>query len=228
MKYIVIGLGNYGYVLATELASMGHEVIGADIKESRVESIKEQIATAFILDATDEYALSSLPLDSVDAVVVAIGEDFGSSIRVVAQLKQKKVKHIFARAIDNIHKSVLEAFEVDKVLTPEEDAARRLVELWEFDTNTEAFRIDESYYVMKFLVPDRFEGYYLRELKLQEAFNLKLIAIKRERATKNMLGINITEHYILEEISEEEKMFKGDELVCFGKYKDFRNFWKAV
>lgn len=228
MKYIVIGLGNYGYVLATELTSMGHEVIGADIKESRVESIKEQIATAFILDATDEYALSSLPLDSVDAVVVAIGEDFGSSIRVVAQLKQKKVKHIFARAIDNIHKSVLEAFEVDKVLTPEEDAARRLVELWEFDTNTEAFRIDENYYVMKFLVPDRFEGYYLRELKLQEAFNLKLIAIKRERATKNMLGINITEHYILEEISEEEKMFKGDELVCFGKYKDFRNFWKAV
>ena len=52
MKYIIIGLGNYGYVLAEELSAMGHEVIGADNNDSRVESIKDKIATAFVLDAT--------------------------------------------------------------------------------------------------------------------------------------------------------------------------------
>ena len=31
MKYIIIGLGNYGHVLAEELSALGHEVIGADI-----------------------------------------------------------------------------------------------------------------------------------------------------------------------------------------------------
>ena len=62
MKYIIIGLGNYGYVLAEELSAMGHEVIGADNNDSRVESIKDKIATAFVLDATDEQALSVLPL----------------------------------------------------------------------------------------------------------------------------------------------------------------------
>ena len=36
MKYIIIGLGNYGRVLAEELSALGHEIIGADISESRV------------------------------------------------------------------------------------------------------------------------------------------------------------------------------------------------
>lgn len=52
MKYIIIGLGNYGHVLAEELATLGHEIIGADNIESRVDSIKDKIATAFVIDAT--------------------------------------------------------------------------------------------------------------------------------------------------------------------------------
>ena len=35
MKYIIIGLGNYGHVLAEELSALGHEIIGADISESQ-------------------------------------------------------------------------------------------------------------------------------------------------------------------------------------------------
>ena len=41
MKYIIIGLGNYGHVLAEELSALGHEVIGADVSAGRVDSLKE-------------------------------------------------------------------------------------------------------------------------------------------------------------------------------------------
>ena len=58
MKYIIIGLGNYGHMLAEELSALGHEVIGADVSVSSVDSIKEKIATAFVLDATDDQSLS--------------------------------------------------------------------------------------------------------------------------------------------------------------------------
>ena len=71
MKYIIIGLGNYGHVLAEELSALGHEIIGADISESRVDAIKDKVATAFVIDATDEQSLSVLPLNSVDVVIVA-------------------------------------------------------------------------------------------------------------------------------------------------------------
>ncbi len=54
MKYIIIGLGNYGGVLAEELSVLGHEVIGVDTNEHRVDVLKDKIATSFIIDATDE------------------------------------------------------------------------------------------------------------------------------------------------------------------------------
>ena len=228
MKYIIIGLGNYGHVLAEELSVLGHELIGADISESRVDSIKDKVATAFVIDATDELSLAVLPLNSVDIVIVAIGENFGASIRVVALLKQKKVQHIYARAIDAVHRSVLEAFNLEKILTPEEDAARSLVQLLDFGTNMEAFRVDSEYYVVKFSVPEKFIGYFVNELNLDEEFHLKLIGLKRANRIENCLGISLTEHSIVNELPENDKIQEGDELVCYGKYRDFQKFWKAL
>ena len=214
MKYIIIGLGNYGRVLAEELSALGHEIIGADISESRVDSIKDKVATAFVIDATDEQALSVLPLNSVDIVIVAIGENFGASVRVVALLKQKKVAHIYARAIDMVHKAVLEAFSLEKILTPEEDAARSLVQLLDFGTSVEAFRVDSEYYV--------------NELNLDEEFHLKLIGLKRADKVTNCLGISLMELHVKNELPGDEKVEEGDELVCYGKYRDFQSFWKAI
>lgn len=228
MKYIIIGLGNYGRVLAEELSALGHEIIGADVSESRVDLIKDKIATAFVIDATDEQSLSVLPLDSVDIVVVAIGENFGASIRVVALLKQQKVPRIFARAIDPVHKSVLEAFSLEKILTPEEDAARSLVQLLDFGANMEAFRIDAEYYVVKFTVPEKFVGYFVNELNIDQEFHLKLIGLKRANKVTNCIGISLMELHVKNELPENERVEEGDELVCYGKYRDFQAFWKAI
>lgn len=228
MKYIIIGLGNYGRMLAEELSALGHEVIGVDVEGGRVEAIKDKIATAFTIDVTDEQSLSVLPLQGVDVVIVAIGENFGASVRVVALLKQKRVEHIYARAIDAVHKAVLEAFTLDKILTPEEDAARSLVQLMDFGTRVEAFRVDMDYYVMKFNVPQKFIGYFVNELNLAEEFGLKLIGLKRGKRVENCVGITLMEQHVANELPENEKIQEGDELVCYGKYKKFQAFWRAL
>lgn len=228
MKYIIIGLGNYGHVLAEELAALGHEVIGADINAGRVESLKDKVATAFVIDVTDEQALSVLPLHSVDVVIVAIGENFGASIRVVALLKQKKVKRIYARAIDGVHRSVLEAFGLERILTPEEDAARGLVHLLEFGADIETFRVGSGYYVMKFTVPERFVGYSVNELRLDSEFGLKMLALKRAGKLENCLGISLTEHDVVNGLAADDLIQAGDQLVCYGRFRDFRKFWKAL
>lgn len=228
MKYIIIGLGSYGRVLAEELSMLGHEVIGADNSGTRVDSIKDKIATAFEIDATDEQALSILPLNSVDVVIVSIGENFGASIRVVALLKRKHVKHIYARAIDEVHKAILEAFDLERILTPEEDAARTLVQQLDFGTQIETFRVDADYCVISFRVPDKFIGYFVNELNINEEFHLKLIGLKRGKVINNSLGIDVIEKEVKNVLPEDEKIEKGDELVCYGRHKDFQKFWKAL
>lgn len=137
MKYLVIGLGNFGSTLACRLTDMGHDVIGVDSSEQRIEDIQEKIAVSYILDATEKASLRSLPLDDIDCAVVAIGQSMDSSLRVVAALKELKVKHIYARALDMTHMSILKAMTIQKIFIPESFAARSFAEKLLSDTEEE-------------------------------------------------------------------------------------------
>ena len=173
MKYLIIGLGNYGGVLAEELTALGHEVVGVDSEELQAERYKDKVATTYVLDVTDEMALSVLPLNSVDIVIVAIGENFGASVRIVSLLKKHNVKHIYARAVDEVHKAVLDAFSLERILTPEKDAARLLVQLMELNAEVEHFSVDENNYVFKFSIPSKLIGYKINELSIEEEFKIR-------------------------------------------------------
>lgn len=124
MKYLVIGLGNFGKTLAQELTDRGHDVIGVDRNEHCVEDIKDRISVAYILDATERMALQALPLDEIDCAVVAIGQSMDYSLRAVAALKELSVQKIYARALDSTHKSILDAMSIQKIFIPESYAAR--------------------------------------------------------------------------------------------------------
>lgn len=128
MKYLVIGLGNFGSTLACKLTDMGHDVIGVDNNEHRIEDIQEKIAVSYILDATEKAELNSLPLDDIDCAIVAIGQSMDASLRAVASLKELNVVHIYARALDHTHKSILQAMNIQKIFIPESIAAGLLAE----------------------------------------------------------------------------------------------------
>ena len=137
MKYLIIGLGNFGSTLARTLTDNGHQVIGVDIDRRNTEAIKDRIAFAYIMDATDVVALRSLPLNEIDCVVVAIGQSMDHSLRTVAALKQLKVGNIYARALDTIHKSILEAMNISKIFIPESYAAKIFAEKFSVNSSEE-------------------------------------------------------------------------------------------
>ena len=118
MKYLIIGLGNFGKTLAEELIDKGHEVIGVDNNEHIVDNIKDRISLAYILDATERSSLKALPLDEIDCAIVAIGQSMDSSLRTVAALKELSVKRIYARALDETHQSILGAMNIEKIFIP--------------------------------------------------------------------------------------------------------------
>lgn len=124
MKYMVIGLGEFGRALAEELTQNFNDVIGVDIDNNVVNALKDKISVVYSMDASDSAALSQLPIDELDGVVVAIGGSFDISLRTVAALKECGVTNICARGIDDIHISILKAMSISKILTPERDAAK--------------------------------------------------------------------------------------------------------
>ena len=229
MKCIIIGLGTYGRVLADEMSALGHEVIAADSDASRVERVKDICDAAFQIDACDELALGVLPLKKVDVVIVAIGSNLGASVRVVALLKKLGVKNIYARANDYVHKSILQAFDIEKILIPEERAARSLVRQMDLGVTTELYRVDTEYCVYKFDVPEKFVGQRANDLQLYENYHLKIIAVKKKERVQNFVGIEY-DAFVVANVSEgEDKPLEaGDVLVCYGKESDFRKLCRVL
>ena len=121
MKYIIIGLGNFGAPLGEKLTAMGNEVIGVDNHQSKVENLKETLSHTICMDATDEFTMKGLPWKETDIVIVAIGEDQGANIMVTAMLKNLKVNRLISRAINPLHEKVLRAIGVDEIVHPEEE-----------------------------------------------------------------------------------------------------------
>ncbi len=226
MRYLIIGLGIYGSNLAKDLTEAGHEVVGADVKPALVENIKDYISTAYIIDSTDEAALEGLPLLNVDLVIVAIGENFGASIKTVALLKKLGVKHIFARAIDELHEAILTGMDIDRIITPEQRAARVLTHELALGNDAITMEIMPETYVIKFAAPDYFSGERYTGLNLNDRFGLQLIAATRPVISKNILGVTSAKPTLVNISSDNEHVAPGDWFVCFGTAKAYRAMLK--
>lgn len=230
MKYLVIGLGTYGRELAINLSLQGNEVIGVDHRSENIEAVKEQLMTVYELDAKDENSLKLLPLKNMDIVIVAIGEDFGASLKTVALLKKNGVKHIYARAIDNLHQSILEAFNLERILTPEKRAANDLTLELSLNTQCSTFNITKDFMVLKFTAPEKFCRTQLSEHNFSRFGLVQFISAVRKVTENNLLGLSSSREEILdlERKSMEEKIASRDEIIVMGTRKNITDFLSSV
>lgn len=221
MKYIVIGLGNFGGSLALRLTELGHEVIGVDVNAERVEKLKSRLSTTVTMNAVTMEALSVLPLSQVDIVVVAIGGDFASSTQAVAALRQCGVKRIVARGLTALHVGVLQTLGVERVVFPENDAAETVAQTMSLGGFLSSYRIDKAHYVMQFVVPDVFVGKTIEQTGVIKDYQLRVIALKKVLQVKNMLGLSHSERVIASDATQDTVIEKGDILVVYGLLKDY-------
>lgn len=227
MRYLIIGLGIYGENLARDLTAMGHEVIGADRNKSNIDAVKDYISTVYLIDSTEPSQLEVLPLRNVDLVIVAIGENFGASIKTVALLKKAGVKHIFARAIDTLHEAILESFEIDRIITPEQRAASDLARELELGTSVISMKVDADNVVLSVATPDYFVGLSYNELarKLKDDYSITLIAATRPDERKNILGIKNDEPRVIDlSATPVPAVGQNDRLTIYGSTKSILQF----
>lgn len=227
MKYIVIGLGIYGSNLAADLTRQGHEVIGADIRRANVEAVKDIISTVYVVDSTEESSLSVLPFANVDLVIVAIGENFGASIKTVALLRKNGVRHIYARAIDSLHEAILRSFQVDRILLPEQRAAKDLAAEMDLAADVTTLGVDGTHTVMSLTAPAYFIGMEYGTIELEKHYGLRLIAVTRPVSRRSILGMAEIVPQVIE-IASDTMVSSGDRWVVYGARNDFHTFIRHV
>jgi trk system potassium uptake protein TrkA len=224
MKYIIVGLGNFGASLAEKLTSQGNEVIGIDTSMTKVDFYKEKISHTICMDSTDEFTVSGLPLKDTDIVIVAIGEDQGANIMTTAIFKNFEVKRLISRAINPLHEKVLQAIGVDEIVHPEEETAERWAKKLCLTNLVDSFEIDPEYSIVEVEVPERHIGKTVREIDFKKTYNILVLTTIKKEIVKSILGRSKQEVKVQGVITSDFVMEKGNILVIFGSNKDLQKF----
>lgn len=178
-RFAVIGLGQFGSQLARCLARDGAEVIAIDKNIKVIENISKHVAIAVKLDATDPEALKAQGVDTIDAAIVGIGQNFEASVLATVTLKSIGVKHICARAENNQHKQILLRIGADEAIRPEDESAIR----WAFKLLSpqisEKLEFDPGFSLVQYTATKSFDKKTLIELQLRKKHKVNLIGIRR-------------------------------------------------
>lgn len=129
MDCCVIGIGTFGYNVCLTLMHHGVKVLAIDRNIEVVESIQDKVTNAICLKVYDEESLRIADVQSVDAVVIGMGDNFQDSIMIAALLKRKfDIPMVVCRATNIQHREILELIGVDYVVLPEQEAGIRLAD----------------------------------------------------------------------------------------------------
>ncbi len=226
MKYIIIGLGNFGASLAEKLTEMGNEVIGVDTSMTKVEAIKDKITHAVNLDSTDITAVSNLPLKDTDVVVVGIGEDKGANIMATALMKQLHVKRLISRAVSPLQEMVLEAMGVDEIIHPEEETAERWSKKLNLQGVVDSFEVNRDFSIVETAIPEEYDGRTLEEVGLKRKYDVIVLTTIKYSQEKNQLGALRDVTNVQGVASARTVLHKEDLMVLYGHNKNIKKLLK--
>lgn len=218
MKFMIIGLGNFGTSLGTALFEMGHEVMGIDLREEIVEEYKDKLTSTVCLNSVNETALATQPINDVDAVIVAIGEDWAASIQTVALLKKLGVKRIVGRSLAELHEVVLNGLGINEIMNPELSAAQVLANHIISPNVVHTFNLTPMVSINEIAVPPLFVGQSIAELDLKTRFDITIMAIKHEEIpTFNLPLIGSKQKWtVVLDFTDDYRFAKGDHVVICG------------
>lgn len=231
MKFVIIGLGQFGKALALYLTDNGYEVTVLERQESAVDEIKNYVADARVGDATDIRVLQRLDLVGDDThVIVAVGENFMErSIIITAQLKEMGVKNLYARAVNDLQARVLKLIGVKDLFRVEDVAARRLADLFINEGLMRLRKIDATHSLAEVKLPEEWVGKTLMAVDMRKRHQINLLTIRRGKVTEVEESddvLNTPEQPVID-MPEPSLVFKeGDVLVIFGKDENLQEFVK--
>ncbi|WP_375579904.1 TrkA family potassium uptake protein [Marivirga tractuosa] len=222
-RFAVIGLGQFGESIARTLSDSGAEVLAIDIDLDKVEAIKDDVAYAVALDSTDVKALKAQNIQDMDAVVVAIGENFEGLLLTTVLLLELEVERIIARAANAQQRMILEKMGVEEILSPEETVGKTVAEMLLHPNMKSFLPLPDDYEIVEINTPSRVVDQTISEIGLREKYNLNLITVKRLYDEKVEGQLQQVEHII--GVPRADTFLKEtDIMIILGKSKDVNKF----
>ncbi len=201
---LLIGMGKFGQTLGEKLLGMGVEVMIADKSEDKIEMLSAKYTDALIANCMNADNLRALDIPSFDACVVAIGDDFQSSLEITSLLKELGAKWVVSKATTEIQKKFLLRNGADEVVYPDKDIAEKLAVTLNSERVFDYIELNPEYSIFEIAAPKHWAGKKLIDLNPRKKYGLNILTIKKG----NTIVDGIDANYIFEE---------SDHMLVFGK-----------
>ncbi len=203
---LLIGLGRFGKHIAMKLNKLGHHVMAIDKEEERVDAVLPYVTSAQIGDSTNADYLETLGIRNFDVCIVAIGNDFQSSLETTSNLKELGAKLVVSRASRDVQAKFLLRNGADEVIYPEKQMANWAAIRYSADHILDYIELDDGYAIFEVSVPENWIGLSVGEIDIRKKYNVNILGFKNN----GKMDMGITPNTV----------FKNDQtLLVVGEYK---------
>lgn len=185
---LLIGLGRFGKHIAIKLSELHHQVMAVDQVEERVNSVLPYVTNAQIGDSKNEEFLKSLGVRNYDLCIVAIGEDFQSSLETTSLLKELGAKYVVSRASRDIHAKFLLRNGADEIVYPEKQLANWTAIRFSSDHIFDYIELEGDNAIVEVAVPSHWIGKTVGELDIRKKYHINLLATKHNKSLETSIN----------------------------------------
>ena len=203
---LLIGLGRFGRHIAKKLDELHHQVMAVDKEDTRVDAVLPFVTNAQIGDATNEDFLSSLGVGNFDVCIVAIGDNFQSSLEVTCLLKELGARMVVSRAARDVHAKFLLRNGADEIVYPERQLADWVAIRYSADHILDYIELDEEHAIFEISIPEEWLGKTIGQLDIRKKYDINIMALK----TNDIMNL---------EISSDTQLLKGSTMLVLGETK---------
>lgn len=178
-SFAVLGLGSFGTSLAISLEEQGIEVLAVDEDREIVNKIAPHVTCALQLDVTDEGALKNLSIEKMDGAIISIGENLEASVMATILVKEMGVPIIYAKAENDLQKTILMKVGADKVMFPEKEMGNRLA-IMIAGNYRDYVKLSDSIGMVNIDIKETWIDKSLLELNFRNCYHVNVIGVRRE------------------------------------------------
>ena len=208
---LVIGFGRFGQHLCENLAKHDNQIMAVDISEEKLEPVLPYVVSAKIGDCTNEQYMSSIGVRNFDLCIVAIGDNFQSSLETTALLKDLGAKFVLSRANRDIHAKFLLRNGADQVVYPEKEMAIRSAVRYSTDNIFDYIELTPDHSIYEVPVPSSWIEKSIVQINVRNKYHISILAVKLGKELRTLPGADY--------------VFMGNEtLVILGANTDIKKF----
>lgn len=157
--------------------------------------------------------METIGVRDFDLCVVAIGDNFQSSLETTALLKDLGAKFILARASRDVHAKFLLRNGADDVIYTEKETAERLAVKYGSDNIFNYIELNDEYSIYEIAVPSSWLNKSILKVNVRSKYGISILATKQGN---NIFPLPKPEHVFTD----------SESLMILGKNEDVSRFIK--